>query len=808
MKTLLEFAEKVLRLSDKPLSCQEIWEEGSRRGFTGRLDLKSKQPLDSLESSLKDSVDNHKSSFISVGTSPKKFALKPENLDGMGERGPETYSKGCPRDPSSPLIISVESRKGGVGKTTAALNLARLLMTRGYGTLLIDADITGTNVVDGLKAPCWKDLAVPVKWHETNKNPSHANMLDLFVNHFLTGKGVPCFDSNRKDGQPHLGLSLKHGGKDNCEFTQFGVIGSCLHLHSSRTQNRMMRPDILFDELHGFWFVDFLQGLSLSFWHMLQEHHAGVPVAIVIDNSPGFVGVAPAIHDWLSNLGPDAGKFLTVASLDEQDLCSCADAVNDIEINRAYREVAAKAWSSRGGSKADQILSNKELSFYVRISEACGRRHSVAPDYSGEELWFYCGKSQGSQARSPSEYQAMILNRVPRHVKVGTLTHDLNSVLKMSGHEDPMRILLGVDDQYPDEPRKHMVAYDQYIEFQFLQSLLSKKPIKGVWLKKYIEDSWRASDKGGEHEWESFLGIDASLNPEWHEMSRRHLFHAQQKIDDVLGLFEHNGLGYLSGLLYPSWFPASIATSFRSKLRDIMLDIGVRYFDYVPLEFDNGAAGHESAMSMHRLVDLIESRVQESLSLSIPSEDMWHYFTTSLCIAVGLINTSPLLRDPQRQEFTYILADLVVREVHAWRALPENTRRKTTIGMFLAEQSRLYMSSQSLEKEGKMHFKITHLGQRQLKELYSVIASAQSRIVDLEKDVGFLLRVLVRMAIDESSSKGIMLPDVRGLVSNVVDTKTKSHDAGFAELEKGLRNATSMQEFEEVLTYVTKDWRI
>lgn len=35
-------------------------------------------------------------------------------------------------------IISVESRKGGVGKTTVAINLASLLHERGYNVLLID----------------------------------------------------------------------------------------------------------------------------------------------------------------------------------------------------------------------------------------------------------------------------------------------------------------------------------------------------------------------------------------------------------------------------------------------------------------------------------------------------------------------------------------------------------------------------------------------------------------------------------------------------------------------------------------------
>ena len=42
------------------------------------------------------------------------------------------------------IVIGVQSRKGGVGKTTAALVLAHLLAEDKYPGPLIDGDITGT----------------------------------------------------------------------------------------------------------------------------------------------------------------------------------------------------------------------------------------------------------------------------------------------------------------------------------------------------------------------------------------------------------------------------------------------------------------------------------------------------------------------------------------------------------------------------------------------------------------------------------------------------------------------------------------
>jgi MinD-like ATPase involved in chromosome partitioning or flagellar assembly len=46
----------------------------------------------------------------------------------------------------TPFIIRVCSQKGGVGKTTIAVNLACALRMMGYGTLLVDADTTNPSV--------------------------------------------------------------------------------------------------------------------------------------------------------------------------------------------------------------------------------------------------------------------------------------------------------------------------------------------------------------------------------------------------------------------------------------------------------------------------------------------------------------------------------------------------------------------------------------------------------------------------------------------------------------------------------------
>lgn len=84
--------------------------------------------------------------------------------------------------------ISVESRKGGVGKTTAALNLAKLFIDRGFPVLFLDADITGTNIGNAINSPFWKEVTNVIQ--EENAN---ANLLEWFDRKFMCGKHIPDF---------------------------------------------------------------------------------------------------------------------------------------------------------------------------------------------------------------------------------------------------------------------------------------------------------------------------------------------------------------------------------------------------------------------------------------------------------------------------------------------------------------------------------------------------------------------------------------------------------------------------------------
>lgn len=75
--SLLDFADDVLNLSDKPLMYKEIWDIGITKDFYNKLQINGKTPWQSLGALLfVDVRDNENSRFIKVGKNPARFFLK------------------------------------------------------------------------------------------------------------------------------------------------------------------------------------------------------------------------------------------------------------------------------------------------------------------------------------------------------------------------------------------------------------------------------------------------------------------------------------------------------------------------------------------------------------------------------------------------------------------------------------------------------------------------------------------------------------------------------------------------------------
>lgn len=202
-------------------------------------------------------------------------------------------------------LYSIESRKGGVGKTTIAFNLATLLVKKGP-VLLLDCDITGTSIADPAKnSPFW-NTETRVLTYEDKGEVKELNLLRYFLEYYIKGNG-------------NVRSFIK---KDGLLASKVNVIGSMLF---GTPQDAATHASWLMDELHSYWMVEFIRTIIKEFEGLFPEK----TVQVVVDNSPGYTCFSRAFHDYLYEEGPSVAKILLVSTLDSQDLQANMDAAEE-----------------------------------------------------------------------------------------------------------------------------------------------------------------------------------------------------------------------------------------------------------------------------------------------------------------------------------------------------------------------------------------------------------------------------------------------------------------------------------------------
>lgn len=309
-------------------------------------------------------------------------------------------------------LISVESRKGGVGKTTAALNLGYLLREK-YHVLLLDIDITGTSISAIQRSRFWMNDTVLLK-----NNGGTINLLQYFANSFLKGEDIFEFSLEQEPNKVQI--------KNN----SINVIASELYGDDALL---LYDPSLLLENLHVYWLTKMINGVCDKFEKCFDD---GKPCVIILDNSPGFVGIGKAVHDIMTDIGPERAKFLTVSSLDIQDLESSLKSVYSL-----HQEYLDKL----NGASFPETQKGDEK-FYAQVH------------LSGETEYTYY--KQAHQEASLPSYQGLIINKVAKAIIDDRTRYDYQRNLN-----DRLRVVFEM--LYDGHIKDYLVPFDNVLLTQF-----------------------------------------------------------------------------------------------------------------------------------------------------------------------------------------------------------------------------------------------------------------------------------------------------------------------------------------------------
>ena len=294
------------------------------------------------------------------------------------------------------IYISIESRKGGVGKTTIALSLAQTLIEKGYQVLMLDLDIVGTKMNSSFIREN-HDLI-----HEVSYQGDSVNLLHLFKEVFMIGNNIPAFSDNKNIRNR---LTFEYG---KCNF-----IGSDIYDDNSKEKkkdddsknkkkdnNLIEDPRVLYDAFHAYWMLEFVKVIANEFNRVVGNNEK---VAILLDNSPGFSSIENGIHDFLTDLGPNKGKVLLVSSIDPQDIEACRESKESIQTLLKDKIAASNYYHSLVNNEKEKKVDKKESEAFDSVWNSLCASGGTLPEYYSADV-----------PKEDLTFVRILFNKVPR----------------------------------------------------------------------------------------------------------------------------------------------------------------------------------------------------------------------------------------------------------------------------------------------------------------------------------------------------------------------------------------------------------
>lgn len=345
-------------------------------------------------------------------------------------------------------IYSIESRKGGVGKSTIALNLASELIKDEELVLLLDCDITGTSIAEPAKnSPYWRDKTNVLSYVDDKGETKELNLIQYFLDTYVKGKG-------------NCGSFIKEG---NIILDKVNVIGSMLNgtIKEASTNSKW-----LMDELHSYWMVEFIQTIISE----SEPLYNNKMVHVIVDNSPGYNTFNLALHAFMYKIGPLDAKYLLVSTLDSQDLKANLETAVEITKNVDNRTRVAKYYIIK--EKESEKKTEKETGKEIQNLEI-ERLIETNEDIKG----FFFDLIENKQMLNiysdgvyvNSDYISLVINKIPSAVRnnytvVGykeMLGNRFDFFLHISGSKDSLT-------------PNNLIFYDESIVYQYYLQYLTE----------------------------------------------------------------------------------------------------------------------------------------------------------------------------------------------------------------------------------------------------------------------------------------------------------------------------------------------
>ena len=332
--------------------------------------------------------------------------------------------------------ISVESRKGGVGKTTVALSLAQCLIKRGYKVLLLDLDFSGTKLSDSF-------IDTNAYIQRVTYKGKQQNLIRLYKDQFLKGLSIPgfIFDDNVR------GCLL--ADRKKCNY-----IESDIYDEKNNKAIPIEDPLALNDSYHAYWMMELIENLAKSFAKGLGADEKAV---VILDNAPGYSSLENIIHNYLTKIGPKYGKFLLVSSIDEQDLRACRQTVRVID------------------DITNERIKAKQYYLNLKNNKPAEDSDSVVFEETWKELCISDGKfpeygSIGINKPEITNYISIIINKVHRDI--------VDQLQKKDGFLNAT---------------ENTIPYLNHLQYYFSSQLLEKHGIKHESVNGVKEEYFRLS---------------------------------------------------------------------------------------------------------------------------------------------------------------------------------------------------------------------------------------------------------------------------------------------------------------------------